>query len=421
MVKIKNVIKNSPAHRARIKSGEFLVMIGENEIYDVLDYMFYTAEKDPRLTLRDREVTVKKDEYEDLGLEFDSFLMSEERKCANKCIFCFIDQLPHETPSGRPLRSTLYFKDDDSRLSFLQGNYISLTNLTERETKRIINMKLGVNVSVHTTDKSLRVKMLGNPRAGDALEHLFKIAEGGSPLNCQVVICPGINDGAALNQTLSELCALNVNSVACVPVGLTKHRESRNLTPLTPFTKETARAVLDIIEKYDDVYASDELYIIAERDLPDFEHYCDFPQYENGVGMIKLLEQEFIERLNSKRDAPKPASIPKKSLATGVSAAPFIEKLIKMSDANVQVYAIENNFFGNSVTVAGLVSGSDLINQLAPHKNELGKELLIPVSMLRAGGDVFLDDVTVNDVKAALGIDVRVVKVDGAELYEALF
>ncbi|MCL2697769.1 MAG: DUF512 domain-containing protein [Oscillospiraceae bacterium] len=379
-MKIINVIKNSPAGKAGIKAGSRLISINGHGIHDCLDYMFYG---------------------DDFGLEFETFLMDKQRHCKNKCIFCFIDQLP------KNMRETLYFKDDDSRLSFLQGNYISLTNLTEREVRRIINMKLSVNVSVHTTDKALRVKMLGNKNAGEALEHLYRIARANTPINCQVVICPGVNDGAHLEKTLSDLASLGVSSIACVPVGLTKFR--KNLTPLVPFNKESANAALEIIEKHENVYASDELYLLAERELPAFEQYGDFPQYENGVGMLRLLEHEFGgKKLKAKR---------KKSIATGVSAAPFIKKL---AGESAQVYAIKNDFFGHSVTVAGLITGGDLIKQLLPHRGSLGEELLIPATMLRAGEDVFLDDVTVGDVEKELGVKVRVVEIDGAALYGAL-
>jgi putative radical SAM enzyme (TIGR03279 family) len=375
MIKITNVIKNSPADKAGIKAGSRLVSINGQEITDVLDYMFYG---------------------DDFGLEFETFLMDEQRHCANKCIFCFIDQLP---PG---LRETLYFKDDDSRLSFLQGNYISLTNLTEREAERIIKMRLSVNVSVHTTDKALRCHMLGNPRAGEALEYLYEMARAGIELNCQIVICPEVNDGAALEKTLADLIALNVNSIACVPVGITKYRKN-----LKAFDKKSAISALEIIEKYD-AYASDELYLLAERELPPFEHYADFPQYENGVGMIRLFENEF--------GAPGASRPTRKSIATGVSAAPFIRKLV---GENVQVYAIKNDFFGHSVTVAGLVTGGDLIKQL--RGCDLGKELLIPATMLRAGEGVFLDDITVSDVENALNVKVCVVAVDGGELRRALW
>ena len=379
-MKILNVIPASPADKAGIKPGSRLVSVNGSEINDVLDYMFYG---------------------DDFGLEFETYLMDEQKHCRNKCIFCFIDQLP----CG--MRNTLYFKDDDSRLSFLQGNYISLTNLTERDVHRIIEMKLSLNVSVHTTDKNLRVRMLGNPEAGRVLDYLYMIAGAGVEVNAQIVICPGINDGDELEKTLTDLSALKLNSIACVPVGLTKHREG--LEPLMPFTRETANAALDIIEKYGRTYASDELYLIAGRELPGVEHYEDFPQYENGVGMIRLFNAQFTMR-NSQC-----AIRNRRSIATGVLAAPYIRELV---GGNVPVYAIRNDFFGESVTVAGLVTGQDLIAQLCGC--ELGEELLIPATMLRAGEDVFLDDVTVGDVEKALGVRVRAVDVDGAELYRAL-
>jgi len=407
MIKITNVIKKSPAFKAGVKSGESLISINGNKITDVLDYMYHAADEKLEIGLENRSLTLEKDEYEDLGLEFDSFLMSESRNCKNKCIFCFIDQMP------KGLRETLYFKDDDSRLSFLQGNYISLTNLTRSEVRRIIDMRLSVNVSVHTTDKALRAKMLGNPNAGEALDFLYEILKAGIETNCQIVLCPGFNDGEALEKTLSDLSVYeSVKSIACVPVGLTKHRTG--LEPLVSFDKESANAALDIITKYNKAYASDELFILAERELPDNDYYNDFPQYENGVGMLRSLEHEFYMydiKSKSKR---------KKSIATGVSAAPFIEGLVKNSGADVKVYAIKNDFFGHSVTVAGLVTGRDLINQILPYKNELGDELLIPITMLRADDDVFLDDVTVNDVGIALGIKVRAVEINGYDLYDAI-
>jgi putative radical SAM enzyme (TIGR03279 family) len=385
MIKITNIIPGSPADKAGMKPGDALVSINGREITDVLDYMYYG---------------------EDMGLEFGTYLMDEPRRCKNNCIFCFIDQLPPN------MRETLYFKDDDSRLSFLQGNYISLTNLTEREVKRIIEMKLSVNVSVHTTACDLRDRMLGNPDAGKALEHLYRIANAGIETNCQIVLCPGINDGAALEKTLADLSRLpGVGSVACVPVGLTRYREG--LTPLMPFDKDTANAALDIIDKYGNAYASDELFILAGRELPDYDYYGGFPQYENGVGMLRLLKHEFDGC--GVPEASPPAQ--RKSIATGVLAAPFIKALVGES---VQVYAIRNDFFGQGVTVAGLVTGRDLINQLLPYKKELGEELLIPATMLRAGEEVFLDDVTVSDAEAALGVTVRAVGIDGFELYEAL-
>lgn len=408
MIRIKDVIKNSPADKAGIKSGDFLISVNMNEIGDVLDYMYYCADNILKVKLSDREVIIKKDEYSNLGLEFESFLMSEQRSCKNNCIFCFIEQNPPN------MRETVYFKDDDSRLSFLQGNYISLTNLTEREVERIIKMRLSVNVSVHTTDETLRCKMLGNKKAGEALGHLYKMARAGIELNCQIVICPGVNDGVQLDKTLTDLTALgeSIKSIACVPVGITKFRKN-----LKPLDKEAALNALEIIEKYKskNVFASDELYITAGRNLPNYTEYeGDFPQYENGVGMIALLEHEFADACHGQAGNARK----EKSIATGVSAAPFLERLLK--NLNVKIFPIENNFFGKSVTVAGLVTGGDLIEQLLPFKNELGEELLIPETMLRKNDDVFLDNITVGEVEAALGVKVKAVEVDGYKLYEAL-
>jgi len=407
-MKIINVIKNSPADKAGIKAGSRLVSIDNHEIHDCLDYMFYG---------------------DDFGLEFETYLMDEQKNCANKCIFCFIDQLPPRSPptaqGGSPLREgglreTLYFKDDDSRLSFLQGNYISLTNLTKREVERIIKMRLSVNVSVHTTDKELRCYMLGNKNAGEALEYLYEMARAGVELNCQVVICPEVNDGSHLHDTLKTLTELKVNSIACVPVGITKYRKN-----LKAFDKQSAISALEIIESFRCVgvsamrrvpYASDEFYLLAECELPPYEHYGDFPQYENGVGMIRLLEHEFSAVRVGARIARPMSATHRKSIATGVSAAPFIKKLV---GENAQVYAIKNDFFGHSVTVAGLVTGQDLIAQL--RGKDLGEELLIPETMLRSGEDVFLDDITVDDVQNTLNVKVRAVAVDGGELRRALW
>lgn len=428
-VTIKSVDENSPAFFAGIKAGDTLVSINKHEINDILDYRYYITEPKLKILLSDRKVKIRKDEYSDIGLEFDTYLMDEKKSCKNNCIFCFISQLP------KGMRESLYFKDDDARLSFLQGNYITLTNLNDSDVERIIKMKLKVNVSVHTTNPELRVKMTRNPNAGKALDYLYAMAKGGVELNCQLVLCPGINDGDELRRTLTDLTALYpaVSSIACVPVGITKYRE--NLYPLIPFDKKSAENTIGIIEEIADkmyekhgiraVYPADEFFLLAERKMPDYEYYGEFEQYENGVGMWASLEREFTDALSDFRTengADCDNRIVHKSIATGKLAAPLIRMLTDrltehFPNVHINVFEIRNEFFGEKITVAGLLTGGDLIEQLVPEKMRIGTELLIPGSMLRAEKDVFLDDKTVNDVESALGIKVSPVEADGTELF----
>ena len=421
----------SPARRAGIHPGEVLIRVNGHEVADVLDYKYYTY--DPRLvlTLRTpqgdtRTVRVRKNEGEDLGLEFETYLMDKARCCANRCIFCFVDQMP---PG---MRDTLYFKDDDARLSFLMGNYITLTNLSQRELQRIVDLRISpINVSVHATDPDLRTRMLKNPRAGECLEHMRTFAQAGISMNCQIVACPGINDGPALDRTLDDLSALypGVNSVAVVPVGLTKYRQG--LDPLQPYTPQGAAAVIDQVEgwarRFQEqlgtrlVWCSDEFYLKAGRPLPDEEGYEEFAQLENGVGMLRLLEAEFRGALSCVEEGVCPAPF---AIATGRAAAPWITGLVESAQArfpglNGRVYPIENRFFGPEVTVAGLVTGTDLMEQLKGQ--ELGERLLIPINMLRHGEHVFLDDATLEQVEQALGVPVVTVEQDGGALADAIF
>ncbi len=419
---ITDIDKGSPAEKADIRVGDRLVSINKKEINDVLDYKYYTAVKKLVVRLESGVKKIKKGEYEDLGLSFETYLMSEKKHCRNNCIFCFINQLP------KNMRETLYFKDDDARLSFLQGNYITLTNLTDEDVKRIIDMKLGVNVSVHTTNPELRIKMLNNPHAGEKLSYLYKMAAAGINLNCQLVLCPGINDGEELKNSLKDLTSLypSVSSIACVPVGQTKFRNCNNLPELMLYDKESAAQVIDIIEEFGDkfykeygdrlVYPADEFFLIAEREIPDYDYYGSFMQYENGVGMSSLLEHEFIEALPDFDGQ----IMGEKSIATGVLAEPIIKKLVNAANSPAKVFAIENKFFGETITVAGLVTGNDLIEQLMPYKSALGDELLIPENMLKADENIFLDDVTVDDVERSLNIKVKIVKCEGGELLSAL-
>lgn len=428
-VKINSVQLHSHASRCGIESGEYLVSINGNEIVDVLDYRFYQFSKELTLVIRDtngkeRVVKLKKPEYDELGLLFDTYLMDEQKSCRNKCIFCFIDQLP------KGMRDTLYFKDDDSRLSFLFGNYITLTNITEHEVDRIIKMHISpVNISVHTTNEELRCKMMNNRFAGDALKYLRRLSQSSIEINTQIVCCPGYNDGDELKRTLSDLEELGVNMVAVVPVGLTKHREG--LPALTPFTKEKAEETIDIIEEFSDkclkkhgrrvAFAADELYIKAEREIPLAEHYEDFPALENGVGLIALLEDELnfaIEDYEGKTDIERSVTI-----ACGTSVAPYMRKMMdkveeKFSEVSVKVVPIKNEFFGGGVNVSGLIVGQDLINQLKDV--DLGDELLITSSMLRFENDLFLDDTSVEDVENTLNIKLTPVNNNGEELLLAI-
>jgi putative radical SAM enzyme (TIGR03279 family) len=428
---IQSVDRHSPAEHAGVRPGETLTHINGNRIIDVLDYKFYSYDPKLELTIKDedgteRTVHLMKREGQDLGLNFETYLMDRARSCANNCIFCFVDQ----TPKG--MRQSLYFKDDDARLSFLMGNYITLTNLSQREVQRIIDLRISpINVSVHATDRALRCQLLGNKNAGRGIDIMERFAENRITMNCQVVSCPGINDGAALDQTMNDLAAMypSVNSVSIVPVGVTKHREG--LYPLTPYTKEQAAAVLDQVEAFAAhcletygtriFWCSDEFYLIAQRPLPEDEYFENYTQLENGVGMLTLLEVEFMGGLKTMDEYPDPGPF---SIATGVSAAPFLQKLMeaakeKYPTLQYNVYPIRNEFFGETIVVAGLVTGQDLIGQL--RGKELGNRLLIPNNMLRAGENVFLDDVTLEQVSEELGVPVIPVEQDGFVLCDTVF
>ncbi len=428
---IKRVEPRTPAHRARIRPGETLVEVNGHRVVDVLDYKFYTYDARLLLTLRQedgttRSVRIRKGEGEDLGLEFDTYLMDRARSCANNCIFCFVDQMP------QGMRDTLYFKDDDARLSFLMGNYITLTNLSPREIQRIIDLRISpINVSVHTTDPALRCEMLGNRRAGESIEVMRRFAEHGVQMNCQIVACPGINDGPALQRTMEDLAAMypGVDSVSIVPVGVTKFREG--LYPLKIYDKDTAAQVIDQVEDFGRTcmeqfgttifWCSDEFYLLSGRDLPQDEYYEDYRQLENGVGMLRLLETEFHAALKT---LPEHEPVKPFTIATGVSAAPTIEKLVRAAAEQVggfqwQVIPIVNHFFGETIVVSGLVTGRDLIDQL--RGKELGERLLLPDSMLRYHENVFLDDVTIEEVEAALGVPITFVEQDGMQLCDAIF
>ncbi|MEG0570103.1 MAG: DUF512 domain-containing protein [Oscillospiraceae bacterium] len=428
-VVISFVDKKSIAEKKRIKAGDTLVSINGNPINDVLDYDFYVAEYELELELiqksRKKTIHVSKDEYENLGLEFETYLIDRQRSCRNKCMFCFVDQMP------KGMRETLYFKDDDSRLSFLFGNYITLTNMDRTEIDRIIKMHISpINISVHTTNPELRIKMMSNKNAGDVLKFIPLLVNASISINCQLVLCNGINDGQELKRSLNDLANLypGVASIACVPVGLTKYREG--LSQLLPYDKATASEVIDIIEEFSQdfyqkngvrlAYPADEFFIKAGREIPSSDYYGDFGQLENGVGLVASLRDDYLDLLKQSKINEKPRNI---SLATGVDAAPFMQYLVdetnkKCHNLNCRVIAIENEFFGKTITVAGLVTGQDLISQL--EKQELGEELLIPACMLRNEQDKFLDDITLEQTKKKLAVKIRVVENDPDDLYAAL-
>ncbi|NCB50281.1 MAG: DUF512 domain-containing protein [Clostridia bacterium] len=424
-------IEDGSPLRRKVKEGERLIAINGHNIEDVLDYRYYSY--DPRLSImvmsqagRVREVEVRKPEGRDLGLDFEDGLMDEPWNCSNHCKFCFIDQLP---PG---LRKSLYFKDDDARLSFLTGSYITLTNLSEHELKRICELKVSpINISVHTTNPALRAELMGNPAAANVMAPLRRLAEAGITMDCQIVCCPGYNDREELSRTMRDLAGLypSVNSVSIVPVGLTMHR--KGLEKLTPYNAVSAAETIDRVESFSEeclagrgsriFFCADELYLKAGRPVPPDEYYEEYSQLENGVGMLRLLETEFMEALAD--TAPDAGARSPFAIATGISAAPLINKLLltasqKCGKIKGKVYAIQNDFFGHSIDVAGLVTGGDLTAQL--EEQELGSRVLIPQTMLRHGEGVFLDDMTLEEAKAALGVPVVPVGSSGGELLAAM-
>ena len=433
MVKVLAVLPRSIAAKAGIHGGDVLVSINQNEIRDVLDYRFYLTDTNVSLTLSRGDepytVHINKGEYDDIGLEFETPLMDKKHTCQNGCVFCFIDQLP---PG---MRESLYFKDDDDRLSFLHGNYVTLTNLKDADIDRIIKMHISpVNVSVHTTNPELRVKMMKNKHAGEVLSYLARMADAGIALCTQIVLCKGLNDGAELDRTMHDLIKYHpsLRSCAIVPVGLTKYREK--LYPLEAFSPEECAAVIEQVNAFGEeclqkfgtriFYCSDEFYVRAGLPLPSEDYYEDYSQIENGVGMLTSMKSEFdfeLDYLDELLDgfrAPRTVSV-----ATGMAAHEHISSLAKelmarVDGLTVKVYPIVNNFFGPSVTVAGLLTGGDVVEQLKGR--ELGDELLFPAVMLRADGDVFLDDMTPAELSERLGVPVCPSENDGAKLIAAL-
>ena len=425
---IKSIDRDSPlARRARV--GDSLISINGKRIVDVLDYKFYAYDARLHVVLRrpdgsEYTVEVRKGEGGDLGLDFETYLMDNPRSCANNCVFCFIDQLP------KGMRKTMYFKDDDARLSFLLGNYITLTNLSRREIDRIIALHVSpVNISVHTTNPELRCRMLRNPRAGETIEVMRRFAGAGIVMNCQIVCCPGLNDGAELDRSMRDLAELypQVHSVSIVPVGLTRFREG--LYPLTAFTAEHAGETIDQVTAYGDecvekygsriFFCGDEMYLKAGREIPPDDFYEEYTQLENGVGMLRLMETEYRSAL--KLSNP-PDGIPF-SIATGTSAAPFFRMLLNLGretypELDGRVYAIQNDFFGRSINVTGLITGQDLIAQLKGR--DLGQRLFISQNMLRRREMDFLDDVTLEQASEALGVPIYPIEQDGFALWDAM-
>lgn len=426
---ISKVDPGSIGEELELEPGDCVLTINGNPIEDIFDYEYYVNSPSMLMTVRkadgeEWELDIEND-YEDLGLTFENGLMSEYQSCSNKCIFCFIDQMP---PG---MRETLYFKDDDTRLSFLQGNYVTLTNLKEKDIERIIRFKLApINISVQTTNPELRCKMLHNRFAGQSLKLIDRLYEAGTPMNGQIVLCKGVNDGEELKRSIEDLTKYIpcMQSVSVVPVGLSKYRDG--LYPLEPFTKEDACQVIDLIEMWQKklykehgihfIHASDEWYILAERPLPEEERYDGYIQLENGVGMLRLLASEVEEALKGYSDDGQNRTV---SIATGRLPYPYIKKYAgwineKFPGRTIHIYPIRNDFFGESITVSGLLTGQDVIAQLKG--KELGEYLLLPVNMFRSGETVFLDDLTAEDAEKALQVKVRIVKSSGRDFVKAV-
>jgi putative radical SAM enzyme (TIGR03279 family) len=425
---ISRIIPGSIAEEAGIETGDAILSINDAQVKDIFDYRFLCTDEiiTVKVCKKNRdilEVEISKDEYEDIGIEFDTPLIDKEKSCTNKCIFCFIDQMP---PG---MRNTLYFKDDDPRLSFLMGNYVTLTNINDSELERIIRYRFSpINVSVHTTNPSLREFMMGNRFAGDVLKKIKRLTQKGITVNCQIVLCKGINDKEQLDRTISDLSGYfpGMNSLSVVPVGITRFREG--LYKLIPYDIQSSRQVVEQIERWQQifmdkhgsriVYPADEFYIMGGMVLPQYEYYEEFPQIENGVGLVRQFLHEFVkefENLTRPYAMEKPRTV---SIATGVSIYPFIKDICERLEERIEglcikVYNIENRFFGENVTVTGLLTGQDICSQL--DGRQLGDELLISRSMLKSGEQVFLDDVSVDDIEKMLKVRVRAVENCGSD------
>ena len=427
---VKGIVPGSIADELGIEPGDRLLSVNGHEIEDIFDYQFYTEDEELLLLIEKEdgeqwELEIEKDADEALGMEFGEGLMDEYRSCRNKCIFCFIDQMPEG------MRDTLYFKDDDSRLSFLQGNYVTLTNMSGHDIERIIRYRLEpINISFQTTNPDLRCRMLHNRFAGDALKKVDMLYQGGIEMNGQIVLCKGVNDGEELERSIRDLTAYLplLRSVSVVPVGLTKFRDG--LYPLEPFTKDEAKQVLETIHRWQEkiyagygvhfIHAGDEWYLLAEEEIPNEERYDGYLQLENGVGMLRLLLDEFEEAFNKTAGDSRKREL---SIATGRLAYPYLEKMARKMEQKfpglcIHVYAVRNDFFGERITVSGLVTAQDIIAQLKGRN--LGERLLIPCNMLKADEDVFLDDYTVSQVSDALQVPLVIVKSSGQDLVDAI-
>ena len=432
---IARVLPGSIAEELELEAGDVLLSVGGQRVQDIFDYRYLTNEEYLEICVRkadgeEWELEIEKEFEEDLGIEFENGLMDDYRSCRNKCVFCFIDQLP------KGMRDTLYFKDDDSRLSFLQGNYVTLTNMSGEDVDRIIRYRLEpVNISFQTTNPGLRCRMLNNRFAGEALEKAKRLFKAGITMNGQIVLCKGINDGAELEYSIRQLMKYIpvLESVSVVPVGLTRFREG--LYPLEPFGREEAAAVIDMIEGFQRtcrgaygihfIHASDEWYLLAGKELPEEARYDGYPQLENGVGMLRLLLNEFEESMEERLKAPLPDSSPREelSIATGKLPFPYIQQMAeRMMKAypglNIHVYPITNHFFGERITVSGLLTGQDLLAQL--REKTLGSRLLLPENILRSGEDVFLDDMRVGELEKALQVPINIVKSSGNDFVKTI-
>lgn len=433
MNRIKSIETGSIAEELEIEAGDILISINGEPIIDIIDYMFLTNDDTIEMEIQkpDGEVwtyEIDKDFDEPLGIEFDNPIIDHAKRCTNKCVFCFIDQLP------KGLRETLYFKDDDSRLSFLQGNFVTLTNLKETDIDRIIRYRISpINVSVHTTDPELRIRMLGNRFAGNIMQRLERLILGGITVNAQVVLCPGYNDGEALDRTLNDLVNFhpNLNSVAIVPIGLTKHRDG--LIPMQAFDQTTALDVIKRVEAFQTevfkklstrfAFLADEFYIQAKVPFPDDAAYESYIQLEDGIGMIRKLTTEVEALLGKKAKKTHRKNV---AVITGVAAAPYLIEIMKKiemcyPDIKVKVIEIENRFFGEKITVAGLITGTDIIEQITESDSLSDIDFaLMPSAMFRADEEVLLDDVTLSDLESRFGIPVFKVETEGKALMNAL-
>ena len=427
---VKNIVPGSIADELGIEAGDRLLSINGHEIEDIFDYQFYSEDEELLLLIEKPdgeqwELEIEKDADEELGMEFGEGLMDEYRSCRNKCMFCFIDQMPEG------MRDTLYFKDDDSRLSFLQGNYVTLTNMDDHDIERIIRYRLEpINISFQTTNPELRCRMLHNRFAGDALKKVDMLYQGGIEMNGQIVLCKGVNDKEELERSIRDLTAYLplLRSVSVVPVGLTKFRDG--LYPLEPFTKEEAESVLEVIHRWQKkiyaqygihfIHAGDEWYLLAEEEVPEEERYDGYLQLENGVGMLRLLFNEFKESYDKVEGDNKKRAL---SIATGRLAYPYLKRMAekmeeKFPGTRIHVYAVRNDFFGERITVSGLVTAQDIMAQLKGR--DLGERLLLPCNMLKADEDIFLDDYTVSQVSDALQVPLVIVKSSGQDLVDAI-